>query len=57
MVLVSHLTKRYGGHTAVDLKGRSGKPAHVSVALGIDVPRFRRWLVDAVKNSAKLGDK
>ena len=45
------------GHTAVDLKGRSGKPANVSVALGIDVPRFRRWLVDAVKNSAKLGDK
>ncbi|MBC5582477.1 nucleoside hydrolase [Anaerofilum sp. BX8] len=45
------------GHTAVDLKGRSGKPANVSVALEIDVPRFRRWLVDTVKNSAKLGDK
>ena len=45
------------GHTAVDLKGRSGKKPNVSVALEIDVPMFRRWLVDAVKKSAKLGDK
>ena len=41
------------GHTAVDLKGRSGKKPNVSVALGIDVPMFRRWLVDAVKKSAE----
>ena len=45
------------GHTAVDLKGRSGKKPNVSVALDIDVPMFRRWLVDAVKKSARLGDK
>ena len=44
-------------HTAVDLKGRSGKKPNVSVALEIDVPMVRRWLVDAVKKSAKLGDK
>lgn len=45
------------GHTAVDLKGRSGKKPNVSVALEIDVPMFRRWLVDTIKKSAKLGDK
>jgi len=40
------------GHTAVDLRGRSGEKPNVSVALDIDVPKFRRWLIDAVKNSA-----
>lgn len=43
------------GHTAVDLRGRSGKKPNVSVALEIDTPRFRRWLVEAVKKSAKEG--
>ena len=45
------------GHTAADLRGRSGKAPNVSVALGIDVPMFRKWLVDAVRNSAREAEK
>lgn len=39
------------GHTAVDLRGSSGKAPNVSVALEIDVLKFRRWLVDTIKKS------
>lgn len=38
------------GLTAVDMKGKSGKPANVNVALNLDVLRFRRWLKQAVAN-------
>lgn len=40
------------GHTMVDRRRKTGREPNVDVALEIDVPRFRRWLVDAVKNSA-----
>jgi len=41
------------GHTFSDLRKRhaSGKAPNMSVALDIDVPRFRRWLVDTISNS------
>ena len=40
------------GHTFVDQRGRSGKPANVSVALEVDVSMFRKWLVDTICRSA-----
>ena len=39
------------GHTAADVRHRSGKPANVSAAMKLDVEMFRHWLVQAVKNS------
>lgn len=41
------------GHTVVDLHGKSGKKTNVKVATEIDVPSFRRWLVDAIKRSSE----
>lgn len=41
------------GHTFVDRRGRSGKPANASVALEIDVPMFRKWLVETICRSAE----
>ena len=43
------------GHTFVDRRKRTGKAPNVSVALEIDTPMFRKWLVEMVKNSAKEG--
>lgn len=40
------------GHTFVDFRNTTGKANNVSVALDIDVPAFRRWLVEMVCNSA-----
>ena len=41
------------GHTFVDRRKQTGKTPNVSVALEIDTPMFRKWLVEMVKNSAK----
>ena len=41
------------GHTFVDRRGRSKKAPNVSVALDLDVPKFRAWLVEKVTQSAK----
>ena len=40
------------GHTFVDRRGRSGKSANVSVAMEVDVPMFRKWLLDTICRSA-----
>lgn len=39
------------GHTAADFRHRSGKPANMRCAMEIDVPKFRRWLIDAIKRA------
>ena len=39
------------GHTFVDLHGQLGRKPNASVALEIDVPMFRKWLVDTISNS------
>ena len=41
------------GHTYVDLRGKTGKAPNMSVALEVDTPRFRKWLVDTISLSAK----
>jgi len=43
------------GHTMVDRRGRTGKEPNTDVAMQVDVPRFRRWLVDAINCSAGRG--
>lgn len=40
------------GHTFADLRGRTGKAPNMSVAVDVDVPMFRRWLVDSISRSA-----
>ncbi len=40
------------GYTFVDQGGRTGKAPNAAVALDIDVPMFRRWLVEAISRSA-----
>lgn len=40
------------GHTAVDTRKRSGREPNMNVAVTVDTPRFRRWLVDSIKKSA-----
>ena len=40
------------GHTAVDRRGKLGRPANMSVALKVDEDRFCSWLMDAVRKSA-----
>lgn len=40
------------GHTFVDLHGRTGKAPNMSVALEVDTPKFRKWLVDTISNSS-----
>lgn len=40
------------GYTFVDQRGRLGRKPNVAVALDIDVPMFRRWLVESVSRSA-----
>ena len=37
------------GHTHADFRHRTGKQPNVRAAMTIDVPSFRRWLVDKVK--------
>lgn len=42
------------GHTYVDTRGRyPDRRPNASVALGIDVPGFRRWLVETISHSAQ----
>lgn len=42
------------GHTYVDTRGRyPDRSPNVSVALGIDVPGFRRWLVETVSRGVQ----
>lgn len=36
------------GHTEVDLRGESGKTPNVSVAIDVDAPKFRKWLVERI---------
>ena len=40
------------GHTFVDYRNRLNKTPNVSVAVDIDTPAFRRWLVDRIKSCA-----
>ncbi|MEA5050922.1 MAG: nucleoside hydrolase [Oscillospiraceae bacterium] len=39
------------GHTFADLRGRLGRPANADVALGIDVEKFRKYLLDCYDRS------
>lgn len=39
------------GHTFVDLRGKTGKAPNASVALEVDVPLFRKWLVETIAGS------
>lgn len=39
------------GYTFVDQEGRTGRAPNASVALDIDVPMFRRWLVETVSGA------
>lgn len=41
------------GHTAADTRQKSGKKPNMHVAMEVDTPKFRRWLVDAIKKSGK----
>lgn len=50
---VEHTGTYTPGHTFTDLRGRTGKAPNMSVALEVDAPRFRRWLVDTISLSAK----
>ncbi len=45
------------GHTYVDLRGRSGKAPNANVALGIDLPKFKAFMLEAMENTAKYGTK
>ena len=49
---VEHTGTYTSGHTFVDLRGKTGKAPNVSVALDIDVPMFRNWLVETISRSA-----
>lgn len=49
---VEHTGTYTPGHTFADLRGKTGKTPNASVALDIDVPRFRRWLVETISRSA-----
>lgn len=40
------------GHTFTDLRGKTGKAPNMSVALEVDTPRFRKWLVETISLSA-----
>lgn len=40
------------GHTFTDLRGRTGKAPNMSVALEVDAPLFRKWLVESISRSA-----
>ena len=37
------------GHTAVDVRGRTGKEPNVNVAVGIRTDEFRQWLKECVR--------
>lgn len=37
------------GHTMVDQRGRLGKAPNVSVAMELDLNKFRKWLVESIK--------
>lgn len=51
-VAVEHTGAYTPGHTFVDLRGDSGRPPNVSVAMEVNVPLFRKWLVDTISGSA-----
>ena len=38
------------GHTAVDLKGRTGHKPNVNVAVDLKLDVFRRWICECIKN-------
>ena len=40
------------GHTFADLRGRTGRAPNMSVAVDVDVPMFRKWLVESISRSA-----
>lgn len=39
------------GNTYVDFRNRTGKPANADVALKIDLPKFKEWILGCYKNS------
>ena len=41
------------GHTYVDLRNRSGKDPNCSVAVGIDVEKFREWLCERIRRAGE----
>lgn len=49
---VEHTGTYTSGHTFVDMRGRTGKAPNTSVALDVDVVRFRKWLVETISRSA-----
>ncbi len=42
------------GHTAVDLKGKSGKAPNVSVAVELKLDLFKQWLIGSIGNSREV---
>lgn len=49
---VEHSGAYTSGHTFVDLRGTAGKAPNVSVAVEVDAPLFRKWLVETISRSA-----
>lgn len=41
------------GHTMVDIKGKLGKEPNASVAVGLDLPAFKAWLLGCVTRGFK----
>ncbi|MBQ7223862.1 MAG: nucleoside hydrolase [Erysipelotrichaceae bacterium] len=41
------------GHTYVDLRNRSGRQPNCSVAVGIDVEKFREWLCERIRRAGE----
>lgn len=48
---VEHTGTYTAGHTFADLRGTTGKAPNMSVALEVDAPKFRKWLVDTIASS------
>lgn len=46
---VEYAGRYTSGHTFADLRGRTGKPPNMSVALEVDSSLFRQWLVEAIR--------
>ena len=38
------------GHTVVDIYSEYGRKPNASVALEVDVPKFRKWIIGKIKN-------
>ena len=39
------------GHTMVDIRGKLGKKPNVSVAVDLDLGKFKEWLIGCIESS------